>query len=564
MNRKLAIYARQSREKDTNNSIEDQIRHGKLKAKELGLEYLTYIDHARSAAHDNFENRPDFQQLLKDVANGIIGAVFVLDHSRLSRNETTFLVIKKTFEQNKIILHTSVDAKETDYSDPSQVFVSSLLTLLAQKQIHETSFKIKSVLKKRAEEGKAHGAPIKPYGYTCDSQKMLVVEEDEAKNVRLMYQMCLMGMGSGTIAKKLTQDGILTKTQKHYLNSSDATFVAKNKVTKWAPNVVLNILKNPLYKGHRIHMGEVFDAPPIVSLQTWEMVQEEIKKHRNSPGLSKHNYLLKNLSYCARCGSKFCGRTRDNKRDHAYYCASRKKNRGHCGIRSINIDTLESLVWYTISTSDIIISTAKEEVLKLKNPHYLEALKKERSVLEKSISDETNKKLKIIDMSDRTMLTNDEMANLMGRHVEKIAEYNRRLQTVITKLTSDEELVVKINEVEEFINQWGSIVFSNDFQLQRTFVTTFVERVLIAFDDDTEIYTVKVFAKLPDISELIILKVNLNGTLINDPVDSGHLDLKENAVPDNLVHTYQYEKQHCDITDRMMRRAERSDRHNRI
>lgn len=66
---KAVIYARYSSDSQREESIEGQLRECKEYAERNGITVLsTYIDRALSAKTDN---RPDFQRMIKDSANGL-------------------------------------------------------------------------------------------------------------------------------------------------------------------------------------------------------------------------------------------------------------------------------------------------------------------------------------------------------------------------------------------------------------------------------------------------------------------------------------------------------------
>ncbi|HEY0055194.1 MAG TPA: recombinase family protein [Pedobacter sp.] len=564
MIQKLGIYARQSREKETNNSIEDQILQGTQKAHELKIAYQVYVDKDESAAYDTLDNRPGFRQLLEDIEKGFVSAVFVIDQSRLTRNEYTNLVIKDVLKQHNIIIYTTLDGV-IDYQDSTSEMLNDIKNIFARKLVTDTSLKIKSVLRKRVAEGKAHGAAIKPYGYMADHLKNLIVDEEEAEVVRQIYQMCINGFGSGKISAMLNKKGIKTKTYKYYqkqLINTPEGFDKKKLDVEWAPNVVLNILKNSLYKGQRIHKGELFEAPIIIEASIWDLAQEKIKKNTNAPGLSNHNYLLKSICFCGRCGSNFCGRTRPNKKDHVYYCASRVKKIHSCGIRSINIDTLESVIWCMISSSDILITRAREEVTQLKNPEYIQQLAKEKEILETNIKSQSSNKMKVLNLLTKGLLTQEEAEHQMMIFVEAIKADSELLKDVSLKLENDYLLMKQVDELQAFLNSWSDLIFSANFELQYSLVRMLVDKIVIDFDDDDEVYTIKVYAKLPESYELYTYSVGLDGMLIENAGkqrDSVRSKRNNHSLTGALA-PFPH-KQHNDIANRMMRRSERAYRH---
>lgn len=78
------IYARYSSENQREESIEGQLRECKEFAQKNDIQIFgSYIDRALSAKTDN---RPDFQRMIKDSANGLFDTVIVWKLDRFARN----------------------------------------------------------------------------------------------------------------------------------------------------------------------------------------------------------------------------------------------------------------------------------------------------------------------------------------------------------------------------------------------------------------------------------------------------------------------------------------------
>ena len=78
------IYARYSTDSQREESIEGQIRECTAYAEKNDLAMVKhYIDHAISAKTDN---RPQFQQMIKDSERGLFDAIIVWKLGRFARN----------------------------------------------------------------------------------------------------------------------------------------------------------------------------------------------------------------------------------------------------------------------------------------------------------------------------------------------------------------------------------------------------------------------------------------------------------------------------------------------
>jgi len=517
-NRVLAIYARQSRDNGKEGSINDQLTRGRAKAMELGIPFLEYVDRGKSAASDDLTLRPEFQKLLDDIQSKIVSEVFVIDNSRLTRNEAINYFMKKIFKEYNVIVYSHIDG-QIDFNDLEATMISDIKAIFNTKYARDTSKKIKMVLETNALKGRAHVGVLKPFGYTQDAQRMLVIDDREALVVKKIYSLCLSGYGSGAIAKMLNERKIPTKTNRlledKKIGLTEKSMFHQSKVTRfkqWAPNVVLNILKNPIYKGIRIYKGKEIPAPAIVEIYTWENAQSNILKNTNASGLHKNNYLLKNLCRCKRCNSRFCGKSRkkntNSNRDHFYYCASKINSTPNCGIRSINIDFLDALVWGLVVESEMIFNRAKDEVQKVKNPKYLNELDDAKNKLTNDIIARKRGAQKLASLILQGAFNDDkDIEKQISKHEQELKKSEKQLSEINRKLDDQNAIINSIDYAESFIKHYKELAFSGDFYAKYNLIRLFVDYITIDYNDITEIYEIEIFVKVPFPQSLYTFKV---------------------------------------------------------
>ena len=185
------------------------------------------------------------------------------------------------------------------------------------------------------------GAP--PYGYreaTVDGKRTLVVHEEEAVVVRMMYQLYLKGNGKG---KKFGCKGIAQRlTDRKIPSHSDKGNTINNKMVSgygdWSHMEVLRMLKAPVYKGEwqygkRTENPITVPVPRIISDEDWEAAQAIRKKNhrvRELPG--DYDFLLGGISYCSVCGKRMqLNSSRCQKKPLYYYKhpQTRRTDNGH-------------------------------------------------------------------------------------------------------------------------------------------------------------------------------------------------------------------------------------------
>ena len=151
---------------------------------------------------------------MRYVEDYSVSAVIVKDLSRLGR-EYSYMgrlqdFIFPAYDVRFIAINDDVDSAkgENDFAVFKNVF--------NDYYAKDTSKKIRAVVKMRGEAGE-HLASNPPYGYIKDPQdkKKWIVDEEAAKVVQRIFNLCIAGKGPMQIAKIFTADKVLTVTAYH-------------------------------------------------------------------------------------------------------------------------------------------------------------------------------------------------------------------------------------------------------------------------------------------------------------------------------------------------------------
>jgi DNA invertase Pin-like site-specific DNA recombinase len=505
-NEKLGIYTRQSKDnKKDSMSIADQIERGENFAHLLGIEFKLYNEGSgRSAAYENLDNRPAMQALLGDIHDDEINMVWALDEARISRNEATKLVFKSALRSKGVILHTDKEGK-VDFNDLNDEFFSGMRTLIAQQYVRTISKNVSNQLLKNAREGRVMGGLLKPLGYKKGDGKLLVLDETEVPIVKEIFRLYLEGYGTPKIAQILNINNVPTKGSKYLKNglklenryTKEIKVVAPEKI-KWAGNTILSILKNPIYIGKRVHKGVTVKSPSIISQADFDLVQKKIQENKHKGGKITHQYLLNDLCFCGRCNSSFRGRTRVSKRDHIYYCSSKRNNTENCGIRSINIDYLNNVVWNLVINSSVIAKLAVEEVKKISDPKEVKRLEVEKKKLLRQITSEEEERKSILQLYKKgkgKVISIEEAEQSMLENSQNIELLYEKIKNLQSKIDYHNNTVDIIDDITEFKKQLDNLKNVTDFNTQCFLVKLFVERIIINFDDKTENFNLEIIVK---------------------------------------------------------------------
>ena len=159
------IYARYSSDNQREESIEGQIRECTAYAEKNGITVVKhYIDRALSAKTDN---RPDFQQMIKDSEKRLFDIVLVWKLDRFARNRFDSAHYEYLLERNHVKL---VSATEPISDGPAGIMVKSMLTGMAEYYSAELSEKVIRGQTENALKGKCTGG-TGTIGYKIDEDK---------------------------------------------------------------------------------------------------------------------------------------------------------------------------------------------------------------------------------------------------------------------------------------------------------------------------------------------------------------------------------------------------------
>ena len=208
-NRIDAIYARQSVDKKDSISIESQIEFCKYELK--GGNCKEYTDKGYSGKNTD---RPKFQELVRDIKRGLIAKVVVYKLDRISRSILDFANMMELFQQYNVEFVSSTEKFDT--STPMGRAMLNICIVFAQLERETIQKRVTDAYYSRSQRGFKMGGKA-PYGFHTEPIKMdgintkkLVVNPDEAANIRLMFEMYAQPTTSyGDITRYFAEQGIL-------------------------------------------------------------------------------------------------------------------------------------------------------------------------------------------------------------------------------------------------------------------------------------------------------------------------------------------------------------------
>ncbi len=372
-------YARVSTsdQKETGLSIDVQLAKILEKVEELGGELTeeVFIDDGRSGTN---MNRAGLTALLARCSKCDVDYLILQDSSRLSRDTKDYLSIRSVLAKYKVELIALTGISSFD-DDPYSKFFDEILASVNALHPRISGYKAKQTAVEKFKSGwYPSWAPI---GYknernpnpTCRyDQKIVVLDPDKAPFIKRAF--------------------LMYATQEHTIYSIRQYFhqngIRGQSGRPVSYSLVHNILKNPFYFG-LMRWGGMESMglhQPLIDKQTYDRVQFILSK-RGENGLRsrKHNFLLRGVIFCNKCGRRYTAEWHVNERKFirrggkiGLYRCSGLGRVGQCKSKYVELSELEAQV--------------ENEVAKLEfTPEFIEAVK--RNI--RKVYEDTNKRVKL-------------------------------------------------------------------------------------------------------------------------------------------------------------------------
>ena len=223
---RAAAYARYSSDNQREESIDAQLRAIREYCDRNGIRLVKiYTDEARSATTDD---RPGFLQMIQDSALGLFDAVIVHKLDRFSRDRYDSAFYKRQLKKNGVRLISVLEPLD---DSPESVILESVLEGMAEYYSRNLAREVMKGMRETALQCK-HTGGKPPLGYNVAPDGTYVINEQEAKAVRMIFEMYAAGKGYSEIINKLNQEGYKTQTGRPF-----------------GKNSIHDILKNEKYRG---------------------------------------------------------------------------------------------------------------------------------------------------------------------------------------------------------------------------------------------------------------------------------------------------------------------------
>ena len=322
------IYARFSSDKQTENSIEAQVRACEDYAEIHGYTInKIYSDEAVSAKNDR---RPEFQKMIKDAEKGLFQTVLVHKYNRFARRMIDHVTSEDKLNQAGVDL---IAVAEDFGNGKEAVIMKALMRSLSEYYILDLSTEVKKGHKETALKG-LHNGGYAPFGYDVVGQKY-VVNEMEASYVRKMFEAARRQEGFTELIREMADRGITGKRGKPIKYPQIYEILRNEKYTgvyTYSPQEE----KNRGDRRTKPNAIKIENALPIIIDKAQFMEVQAVMNTRKQTG-KKAGYLCSGLVYC-KCGAKMHG-MKSKRKGHEYqyyYCSAR------CGAPVVHMEEVDT------------------------------------------------------------------------------------------------------------------------------------------------------------------------------------------------------------------------------
>lgn len=506
---KVGIYIRLSREDEEKEKYQESESIGNQRI--LLMQYIRqnklnfiseYVDDGVSGT--SFD-RPAFNRMIADIEAGKINMVITKDLSRLGRNYVqSGLYIENYFPEHEVRFVAILDNIDTAY-DNSNNDIAPFKSILNEMYAKDTSKKINSVLQAKRNNGEYLGTA--PYGYKKDPENKyhLIIDEEAANVVKLIYEKYLAGFGTMQIADYLSKKKIPIPSD----------YNKRNRGTKsityglWAQSTVRFILSNEVYTGTVIQgkrkkisfkSKKFVDVPEedwirvpnmheaIVSQEDYQRARRIIEDTKGSR-VVENDYLFKGLLRCYDCKG-YIGIRSPDKNGNIYGRCQRYGRYGKfdvCSPHNFNYQVFEESMIVVLREICKEYSNKKklEEIAKKSKSKEDKKLELENKIenYKTQIKKETRKLELLYEDRLAEIITVENYIENANRIKNDVEDYQKRIKELKKELNGEDKQIDKNEKLNNLVDE-----FLNMEKPNKEIIREFIERIEIHSDKQVDIY----------------------------------------------------------------------------
>ncbi len=510
----IAGYARISvddEQEQKNISIENQkaIIEDYVKTHFPGSTLTFFEDRDRSGY--TFEQREGYQEMRRGLMRHKYDILIIKDFSRFSRRNSRGLVELEDLRDAGVRIISIGDG--VDFPNDDDWLKIQFQFLVNEMPVTDTSRKVRSVVKRRQNDGEWICAA--PYGYLVTEDKQFEIIPTEAETVRRIFDLYSnAGWGYKKIANYLTDQGVPTPRMSERMRKEAAGKKAKREAKNaWAIATVQGILDNDFYIG-TLRQGKYTRAKingkdikrnndehivienhhqAIIDYRTFAITRalREKRSRSNYRGVKINDNVYSGFLQCGDCGSPLFAMSRSDLAP-AYTCGTyHRRGLKGCTSHHIRVDKLDELLkGYVRKLADS--SAAMLEQLN-------EELKRETEQVAETEQSADNLAEVLADLTEELKVTKrqrireimkkpEQEASIEALYDEMEADLQKKIDGIhhqIDLLSDKRNTIIQVNRVAKTAIDVFHDILEKD-KLERNDLELLIDKILV-FEDHLEI-----------------------------------------------------------------------------
>lgn len=478
--RKVAGYARVSTDyEEQQSSYEAQVDYyTKYINSRDDWEFVgIYTDEGISAT--NTKKREGFKSMVDDALNGKIDLIVTKSVSRFARNTVDSLTTVRKLKDAGVEIYFE---KENIWTlDAKGELLITIMSSLAQEESRSISENTTWGQRKKMQDGRVTFAYSSFLGYEKDKETgKIVINEDQAITVRLIYKLFLQGLSPGAIAKELTNRRIKTPMGKDIWRESTVGNILTNEKYRGDALMQKTITVDFLQKKTKKNEGEApqyyveGNHPAIIEPALFDMVQAEMQRRKSSSKKYSGVSIFSNKIKCGDCGSWFGSKvwhSTDQYRRTIYRCNKKYSGKRTCHTPHVSEEEIKDgfvrAFNELLEERDDLIANAK---LIMKMVCQTDGLVKEKQQIESEMDVVTNMIQDLITENSKIAQDQEEYNRRYDELVNRFEDLKEKREAIIENISDANLKKLRVNQmikalkthelaVEEFDDSlWSSMV----------------------------------------------------------------------------------------------------------
>ena len=442
--------------------------------------------------------------MLSDIEAGYVSMVVVKDMSRFGRNYLEVgLYTEIRFPEMGVRFIAVNDGVDSD--DQMGNDFTPFRNIINEWYAKDTSKKIRAVFRNKGMSGQRL-ATNAPYGYIKGKDGHLLVDEETAPVVELIFQLCAEGNGPGKIARILKERGISTPGTIEFQRTGRTRNYHPEAPCRWTSDTIADILEQDAYLGRTTNFKttklsykskKTIENTPdkwvvfenthkaIIDPETWEIVQK-VRQQRRRPTRMGEMGLFSGLAYCADCGAKLyhCRSASWTHEQECYTCATYRGKKG-CSAHYIRAVVLEQLVLQNLQR---VVAYAQED-----EDEFVRRIMENKMALQRTEQEKAKRKLEKqerrfneLDAIIQRLYEDHVVGKLSEERFAKLSEGYEQEQAELKQSIEDLSAIVHAAQTQAVnVQSFLKIVkkYTQPTELTPALLREFVEKIVVHAPD---------------------------------------------------------------------------------